>query len=455
MNSTEVNKKHYVAIIGGSISGSEAASILANNGFRVVVFEMNNLPYGKIEDGLPSWHINLRDRQINEINKKLDHPNIRFVPKTKIGEDIDFKDLVDNWGFSAIILANGAWQDRYLPLPNAEKYMGKELIYQNEFIYWFNHKHEKDYNAKNFNIKNNAVVFGGGLASLDVIKIVMMELLKKQLYIKKGIDIDLFTIEKKGVDAILKANETTLEELEIIPANLVYRRTAREMPLKSPKNQTQDKIEAAKNVSEKLLNKYVAKYLFNFVPLSTPKEFIEEDGAFKGVKLQKVKLYNGKLIPQDEFEVIKTDMVISSIGSIPEQIKGLEYDYSSLKMKGEKDYSVYGFDNVFAIGNAVTGRGNIQESKQHGKRMTQKIIDVHLTEDEFEKWLSSVNEEITTKTKKQIGGIVSEIVKQKIQPEAIINKITERTNFIHKKNNYTTYMDWVEKNLPIRLEQML
>ena len=104
---SESNINHYVAVIGGSISGSEAASLLALKGFRVVVFEMNKLPYGKIEDGLPNWHFRLRDRQINEIDKKLNHPNIRFVPNTKIGKDIDFLDLVHNWGFSAIIIAMG------------------------------------------------------------------------------------------------------------------------------------------------------------------------------------------------------------------------------------------------------------------------------------------------------------------------------------------------------------
>ena len=145
MNVTATFKKHYVAIIGGSISGSEAANILAKNGFRVVVFEMNKLPYGKIEDGLPNWHINLRDRQIKEIDSKLDQENIRFVPNTKVGKDIDFLDLVNNWGFSAIILANGAWQDRSFPILELDKFKDKELVYQNSFIYWFNHKHEKNY----------------------------------------------------------------------------------------------------------------------------------------------------------------------------------------------------------------------------------------------------------------------------------------------------------------------
>ncbi len=73
-------KKHYIAVIGGSISGSEAANLLAKKGFRVVVFEMNKLPYGKIEDGLPNWHVKLRDRQIIEIykNSKI-HATLGFM----------------------------------------------------------------------------------------------------------------------------------------------------------------------------------------------------------------------------------------------------------------------------------------------------------------------------------------------------------------------------------------
>ena len=110
------SKKHYIAIIGGSISGSEAALILAEKGYRVVVFEMNDLPYGKIEDGLPKWHINLRNKQELNIDNKLDHPNIRFVPNVKIGDTISFDDLVNHWGFTVVILANGAWQDRELPV---------------------------------------------------------------------------------------------------------------------------------------------------------------------------------------------------------------------------------------------------------------------------------------------------------------------------------------------------
>ncbi|MEZ4840753.1 MAG: hypothetical protein R2821_04380 [Flavobacteriaceae bacterium] len=457
MISNEAYRKHYVAVIGGSISGSEAANLLAEHGFRVVVFDMNKLPYGKIEDGLPSWHINLRNRQIKEIDKKLEHQNIRFVPHTKIGEDIDFLDLVKHWGFSAIILANGAWKDRNLPIANIDKFIDNGLIYQNSFINWFNHKHEKVYNGLHYEIKDNALVIGGGLASLDVIKVIMIELVKKQLLELKGIEVDMFTLEKEGIDKVLAKYNVNFDDLNIGKAKLAYRRTAKEMPLKTPKDDTKESIEAAKNISEKLLNKYVEKYMFDFLPLSAPVNFTEKNDKLTGIVFQKMKLDNGKLQTIDnEFFEVKTDMVISSIGSIPEKIEGLQYDYSSLKMReGANDYHVFGYENVFAVGNAVTGRGNILESKQHGKQMTELIIDKHLTEDAFEKWLIDHNNDIKNSVKEQIDSIAKEISELEIQPESIIQGILDRTSEIHKQINYISYNDWVKRNLPERLEDII
>jgi len=455
MSINEDFKKHYVAVIGGSISGSEAASLLAQNGFRVVVFDMNKLPYGKIEDGLPNWHIKLRNRQIKEIDEKLDQANIRFIPNSKIGTDIEFLDLVNNWGFSAIILANGAWQDRHLPIPNIDKFIDKELIYQNSFINWFNHKHEPDFNGTTYTIKNDTIVIGGGLSSLDVVKVIMIEKVKKQLFKVKNIDIDLFRLEKDGIQKVLDAHNLSLDDLNVQKTRLIYRRTARDMPLKSPKDNTKESIESAKVVSEKLLNKYLEKYLFEFVPLSVPVNYTEKNGKLTGIIFQNVSSQNGKITPIDNsFFEIATSMLISSIGSIPEKVEGLQYEYSSLKMRDEADYHVYGYDNVFAVGNAVTGRGNILESKQHGKQMTKLIIDKHLTEDAFEKWLINHNNQIKSNVHEQLESIVKEISEYKVQPESIIQEILDKTDEMHKKIKFKNYSDWVANNLPVRLEDI-
>src|SRR6516164_11418788 len=165
---------HFVAVIGGAISGSVAAEILADHGIRVAVFEQNTRPYGKIEDGLPRWHVEQRKQEYARIDARLKKPGVFYVPSTKLGRDLDFQDLC-KWGFSAVILANGAWRDRELGIPEAEQLVGNGLVYQNPFIYWYNHRHEKAYAGPQYDAPDEALVVGGGLASIDVVKILQLE----------------------------------------------------------------------------------------------------------------------------------------------------------------------------------------------------------------------------------------------------------------------------------------
>lgn len=453
----ENSKKHYVAIIGGSISGSEAAYILAEKGYRVVVFEMNDLPYGKIEDGLPMWHINLRNKQEKNIDDKLNHPNIRYIPNVKIGVDITFNDLVKHWGFTIIILANGAWKDRDLPISEINKFNNQGLIYQNALLYWYNHRHEPNYNGNQYEIKDESIVIGGGLASLDVMKLGMIDLVKKALLKKKDLDIDLFTLEKKGILKVLTKHAISLQELGIKGLTLVYRRTAADMPLKSPRNDDELSIQKARLVSEKLLYKYAENFMFQFVPLSSPIDKVEVNGKLKGIVFQKNMIKDGKLSPiKGETFTLKTPLLISSIGSLPDKIIGLPYDGTSLKMKDNDGYKVFGYSNVFAIGNAVTGRGNIQESKTHGTLMTNKIIDRHLQNDDlFEEWLINLNGNIKTKVHEQIDEIDQEIKSKNIMPDEIIQNILNLTKALQGKSSYDNYTDWIKLKTPIRLEQLI
>jgi hypothetical protein len=121
-------------------------------------------------------------------------------------------------------------------------------------------------------------------------------------------------------------------------------------------------------------------------------------------------------------------------------------------MRSKTDYHVDGFENVFAIGNAVTGKGNIQESKRHGKEMTSLILNKNLTKDALEKWVVYHNNEIKSKVKKQLNGMLKEISNKEIQPENIIEGILNKTAEIHKKIGYKTYKEWATKHIPSRLE---
>ena len=97
-DAANVSSRHVMAVIGGATAGSEIARILAGRGALVIVFEQNPRPYGKIEDGLPRWHVKQRHDEYEEINKRLDHPNIEYVPLTRMGRDIDFEELRDPLG---------------------------------------------------------------------------------------------------------------------------------------------------------------------------------------------------------------------------------------------------------------------------------------------------------------------------------------------------------------------
>src|ERR1041385_4500440 len=195
----------FVGVICGAISGSVAAEILADHGIRVAVFEQNTRPYGKIEDGLPRWHVEQRKQEYARIDARMKKPNVVFVPSTKIGKDVDFKELTESWGFSAVILANGAWRDREIGIPGSDDYIGKGLIYQNPFIYWYNHKNEKSYDGPRYEAPDETVVLGGGLASIDVVKVLQLENYERALK-ARGINTNMHELEKRGVPFVCNAN---------------------------------------------------------------------------------------------------------------------------------------------------------------------------------------------------------------------------------------------------------
>ncbi|MGH7972738.1 MAG: NAD-binding protein, partial [Limisphaerales bacterium] len=84
-STTTETPRHVVAVVGAATAGAEIAHILAKRGAHVIVIEQNPRPYGKIEDGLPRWHVKQRRDEYEEINRRLDHPNIEFVPLTRMG----------------------------------------------------------------------------------------------------------------------------------------------------------------------------------------------------------------------------------------------------------------------------------------------------------------------------------------------------------------------------------
>jgi len=257
------NPAYVVFVIGAAVAGSEAAFQLASRGVLCVVIEQNERPYGKIEDGLPRWHTNLRFQEEGRIDEKLSAPGIHFVPRTKLGRDLSIEDI-RRWGASAIILANGAWRDRPLPIPGIDQFVGRGLAYQNPFVYWFNHHPEPGYAGPRFQPTDESVVIGGGLASLDVIKILMLETVGRALA-EQGKWSSLAELERQGCNKVLSDLGLTLSDLGLRGCTLYYRRRIEDMPFTEMEyDATPEQKARAEATRRKLLKNFADKYMFQF-----------------------------------------------------------------------------------------------------------------------------------------------------------------------------------------------
>jgi ferredoxin/flavodoxin---NADP+ reductase len=444
------NSGHFVAVIGGAISGSVAAEILADQGIRVAVFEQNTRPYGKIEDGLPRWHVEQRQQEYGRINARMKKNNVYFIPCTKLGRDFDLAQLF-TWGFSAVILANGAWRDRELGIPEAEQYVGKGLAYQNPFIYWYNHKNEKEYQGARYETPDEAVVVGGGLASIDVVKVLQLENYERALE-ARGIHTSMHELEK-GVPEVCKQHGIKPEELGVKGCLLIYRRREQDMPLaQPPDNATPEQVAKTEQVRQKMLRLAQGKYLFRVQDRRVTTGIVVENGRLVGLKLAETKVEGRKAepIPGTEYE-LRTPLVISSIGSVPEKLPGItmQGDYYTFAGKEVPRYTT--MDRVFGVGNVVTGQGNIRVSLVHSQKVTRRVAEY------CAKCGDGNAAAGTTSREQEVAGEVKAIERQiEAIPSLSDDQMTAVERQVHalqQKAGFTSdYDSWIAKVTPPDLE---
>ncbi len=427
--------RHVVAIVGGAVAGSEAAALVAEKGGIAVVFEQGERPYGKIEDGLPRWHEKLRIKEYERIDQNLSHESVCFVPKTEVGGDVSFETL-RSLGFNAIILANGAWRDRALPIDGVDEYVGRGLLYQNALVHWFNHEHEPGYDGPRYEVPEGAIVVGGGLASIDVVKILSLVTHARAIE-KAGHTPNLIAMEQKGIEAWCEREDIPLPEVEL--PTLYYRRTMEEMPLASPPDDaTERQLEKIRGARVKIMQRVIDRYRVRFVGQRVPVAPIVEDDRLAGLVFRATEGEGRALkeIPGSEEEV-RAPLVVSSIGSIPLPILGLPmkgelYDFANWDT-GE----VTGMEGVFGLGNVLTGKGNIKASRQNAADVTAGVLETFLGEVEpFEQLHAAAREAAEPVVDKAMEGTPLE----RAQREPIRELVEGRWKAV----GYTDYPTWAE-----------
>jgi NADPH-dependent glutamate synthase beta subunit-like oxidoreductase len=249
----------------------------------------------------------------------------------------------------------------------------KGFLYQNPFIYWFNHHEEKTYSGPRYGVADGAIVLGGGLASIDVAKVLMLETVAEKLR-ARGMECDVVHMEHEGLGEFLKSKNVRFEDLGLKGCTLLYRRSVGEMPVASAKDDSAAEKARAAKVRERLIGLSTEKFLYKVRPHAVARRVVSEGGKVTGLEVARTEYRDGKLVTvEGSAEVIPTPLVISSVGSIPMPVPGVpqkgefyEYDdWDTGRMKG--------FEGVYALGNVVTGKGNIAVSRKHGRFVAEHV----------------------------------------------------------------------------------
>ncbi len=442
----ESRDRVVVAIVGGAVAGSEAAAMIAERGGLAVVIERNDRPYGKIEEGLPRWHRKLRRQEYKRIDANLDQPGVWVLPQTALArqqtsvpqpsnlapnaEDTFRLEQLTEWGFSAVLLANGAWKDRSLPVPGIDAFLGRGFAYQNAFVRDFNRDALPE-------LPEGAIVVGGGLASVDVAKILSLETHRRALA-KAGHAVSVEELERQGIVAWCKRNEVPLPAVKA--PRLLYRRGKEDMALVSMPADADDtqraKVRAAR---KKIMSRVEERYRVQLEAWSSPVEVLEEDGRLAGLRCVRNVLREGRLRPGEMRFDLRSELVVSSIGSTPEQLMGVPIEGELYPFVSERCGTLLGRPNVFGLGNVLTGRGNIRESRLNAQQITRSLL----------------GEEIT-----DLGDAVHEGLRKAIEPvvEAAMalppiptEAMTPIRQWVQKRWNaigYAGYADWIARHPP-------
>jgi len=446
---TPTEPAHVIGICGGAVAGSEAARLFAERGALAIVFEQNTRPYGKIEDGLPRWHVKLREKEYARIDENLDTTGVLFVPQTRLGKDPSFSELTERMGLTAVILAIGAWRDRPLPVEGIDRFVGRGLIYQNPLVYWFNHYPESDFAGPQLDVPDGTIVVGGGLASIDVVKLLNIEIFGRALR-ERGIEVDAVAMEHAGIAETLNAHGLSAEELGIKGCTLYYRRRMRDMPLVAVKDPTPTQLEKLEATRTRIIEKVMRKYLVRMEECCVPIAPIEDGGRLAGLVFRRTAVEDGRLreVEGSDFEA-RAPLVVSSIGSLPQPIEGIPIRDDLYEFDATEQGALRGVDGVFGLGNVLTGKGNIRDSRVNASVVAEHIIENLLGVSDTPDAIDDVSDALHEEFRARSQPLVDQALAGAKLPPARIAPILERVKRRWDAVGYAgDYRAWIEAHHP-------
>lgn len=196
------NKK--AAVIGSGPAGITIATILANRGYDVTVFESRENIGGVLRYGIPEFR--LPKSILDNYRKKLYKLGVRFRPNTTIGGAISVDDLFRD-GYLAVFIGTGVWR------PNSLNIKGESLGNVHFAI---------DYlvNPDSYDLGEKVAIIGAGNSAMDVARTAL----------RKGArEVTVYTHSEK-----VRASVREVEYAQIDGVNFEYCKSPVELTDKGP-----------------------------------------------------------------------------------------------------------------------------------------------------------------------------------------------------------------------------
>jgi len=314
-----------VAVIGGGPAGLTCAGELAKRGHAVTIFEALHKVGGVLVYGIPEFRLpkKIIDHEVEGLRKL----GVEIVCNAIIGQTYTIRELLDEEGFDAIFIANGAGLPVFQGIPGENL---KGVYSANEYLTRVNLMGAYCFPANETPVlkTSQVVVVGGGNTAMDSVR----------------------TARRLGGD----------------PATLVYRRSRAEMPAR---------IEEVKHAEQEGV---VLETLVN------PIEILgDEDGWVRAVRCIRMELgepdSSGRRrpVPIDgsEFE-IPCEVFIEAIGTqanplltqTTPELKTNKWGYIEID-----DANMTSIPGVFAGGDIVRGAATVILAMGDGKNTAQSI----------------------------------------------------------------------------------
>lgn len=144
-----------IAVVGGGPTGMTAAYFLALMGHEIAIYEEHEKLGGMLRYGIPEYRLP-KERLDQDINAIIASGDIKVYCNTKIGRDISFKELREQ--FDAVYLGLGAQLGNRMPIENAD---AKNVIPAADFLQAVANGNAPDLSGK------KVVLIGGGNVAMD------------------------------------------------------------------------------------------------------------------------------------------------------------------------------------------------------------------------------------------------------------------------------------------------